>query len=254
MIPQGGTESIIIEKFLKKGFRFYYYRRNYNVEQKEIPFYNNKYYINNLSFSFNHFLWANHLPSRAWYKREQDSIENASVTLSVNALEIRETNLSEFIDIKDNSITISSIEKSSEKEVEIAFDVLSEAPINKLDTLHFVLSNTRGESWSKEIILEYTAPKEYILNQNYPNPFNPTTTIKYSIPKSVETQNLASQQNVSLKLYDILGREVATLVNKNQKAGNYEVVFNASNLTSGTYFYRLVSGEFSKTMKLILLK
>ncbi len=101
---------------------------------------------------------------------------------------------------------------------------------------------------------ENVIPNKYELSQNYPNPFNPATTIRYSIPKFVETQNLASQQRVTLKVFDILGREVAALVNKNQKAGNYEVVFNASNLTSGTYFYRIVSGEFSKTMKLVLLK
>ncbi len=95
-------------------------------------------------------------------------------------------------------------------------------------------------------------PTEFSLSQNYPNPFNPTTTIKYSIP--VETRRGVLLQNVSLKMYDILGREVATLVNKQQKAGNYEFVFNASNLTSGTYFYRLTAGDFSKTMKLILLK
>ncbi len=179
------------------------------------------------------------------------TIENSSTLLSTSALGIAETNLSEFIDIKDNLINVSSIEKSSEKEVEIEFDVLTDAPINKLDTLHFVLSNVKGESWSKEIILEYTPPKEFVLNQNYPNPFNPTTTIKYSIP---EIATLNATTVVSLKIYDILGQEVATLVNKNQKAGNYEVVFNASNLTSGTYFYRITAGDFSKTMKLILLK
>ncbi len=187
------------------------------------------------------------------------TIENTSASLSVNALEIVETNLSEFIDIKDNAITISNINKSSEKEVEIDFDILSEAPINKMDTLKFVLSNERGNSWSKEIILEYIPPKEYALFQNYPNPFNPSTTIKYSIP--VDTRRGVSSTNVSLIIYDILGREVATLVNQKQQPGNYEVVFNASHLASGTYFYRLVSGtstgsatDFSKTKKFVLLK
>lgn len=184
------------------------------------------------------------------------TIENTSASLSVNALEIEETNQSEFIDIKDNGITISSIAKSSSKEVEIEFDILSEAPINELDTLKFVLSNDKGESWSKEIVLEYTPPKDYTLLQNYPNPFNPSTTIRYSIP--VDTRRGVSTTNVSLIIYDILGREVATLVNQKQKPGNYEVVFSASSvnrrIASGTYFYRLVSGDFSKTMKLLLLK
>ncbi len=119
-------------------------------------------------------------------------------------------------------------------------------------------------------------PTEFSLLQNYPNPFNPTTVIRYSIPNNTVIANpvsrgrsnlskIATSSNktwtphndnyhVSLKVYDILGREVATLVNKNQKAGNYEVVFNALNLTSGTYFYRINAGDFSKTMKLIILK
>ena len=69
-------------------------------------------------------------------------------------------------------------------------------------------------------------PTEFSLSQNYPNPFNPSTTIKYSIP--VETRRGVSPQNVSLKIFDIHGREVATLVNKNQKAGNYEIHFDTS--------------------------
>ncbi|MCF6268509.1 MAG: T9SS type A sorting domain-containing protein [Melioribacteraceae bacterium] len=99
-------------------------------------------------------------------------------------------------------------------------------------------------------------PTEFRLSQNYPNPFNPSTTIKYSIP-SVQTPLLGGVGGglVTLKIYDILGREVATLVNKEQKAGNYEVQFSTtSGLTSGIYFYRLQSGDFAATKKLILLK
>ena len=85
----------------------------------------------------------------------------------------------------------------------------------------------------------------YSLGQNYPNPFNPTTVISYSIEKSGLVQ---------LKVYDILGNEVAELVNKKQEAGNYTLHFNASNLPSGIYFYTLTSGRFAETKKLLLLK
>ncbi len=95
-------------------------------------------------------------------------------------------------------------------------------------------------------------PTEYSLSQNYPNPFNPSTTIKYSIP--VGTNRNLSSTNVKLIVYDILGREVTTLVNKQQSAGNYEVNFDASRLTSGIYFYKLTSGAFNTTKKLMLLK
>jgi len=92
---------------------------------------------------------------------------------------------------------------------------------------------------------------KFSLSQNYPNPFNPSTTIKYSIPRSTEFNSVAQ---TTLKIYDILGREVATLVNKQQQAGNYEVNFNANNLSSGIYFYKLQSGSFVESKKMILLK
>jgi photosystem II stability/assembly factor-like uncharacterized protein len=88
-------------------------------------------------------------------------------------------------------------------------------------------------------------PNEFSLRQNYPNPFNPTTTINYSIPKS---------SSVSIKVYDLLGREISTLVNENKPVGNYSVQFNASKLVSGVYFYRMHAGDFVQTKKLILLK
>ena len=93
---------------------------------------------------------------------------------------------------------------------------------------------------------------KFELSQNYPNPFNPSTTIKYSIP-IVETMH-ATSQLVTLKVYDILGREVATLVNTQQIAGNYEVTFDATNLVSGIYFYKLQSGSFFESKKMLLLK
>ncbi len=93
-------------------------------------------------------------------------------------------------------------------------------------------------------------PKRFLLKQNFPNPFNPTTTIKYIIP------NVAADfsQRITLKVYDILGKEVTTLVNKDQAAGTYTVHFNADGLQSGVYYYRLNTLQFSETKKLIVLK
>ncbi len=95
------------------------------------------------------------------------------------------------------------------------------------------------------------SPIRFSLSQNYPNPFNPSTTIRYSIPGVVGTLSATS---VQLKIYNTLGQEVAILVNKIERAGNYEVQFDASNLTSGIYFYKLQSGSFEVTKKLLLLK
>jgi len=101
------------------------------------------------------------------------------------------------------------------------------------------------ESQSLNIVTEYS------LKQNYPNPFNPSTTIKYSIPTSVGKGHASS---VRLSIYDVLGREVVTLINEQQPSGNYEVIFNASNLSSGIYYYQLKSGDFIKTKKMVLLR
>lgn len=86
---------------------------------------------------------------------------------------------------------------------------------------------------------------DYSLSQNYPNPFNPATKISYSIPKSGV---------VSIKVFDILGKEVTTLVNEFKNAGKYEALFNGSNFSSGVYFYRLESGDFVDTKKMFLVK
>ena len=100
------------------------------------------------------------------------------------------------------------------------------------------------EKWMLEI------PKQFELYQNFPNPFNPTTKIKYSIP-SVETRHASS---VQLKVYDVLGREVQTLINEVKQPGEYKIEFNATTLPSGVYFYRLRAGEYISTKKMILIK
>lgn len=88
-------------------------------------------------------------------------------------------------------------------------------------------------------------PEEYVLSQNYPNPFNPTTKITYSIPE---------EGYVNLTVYNVLGKQVETLVSENKTAGTYEVTFDASKLSSGVYFYKLNSGRNVITKKMLLVK
>ncbi|MBE0538400.1 MAG: T9SS type A sorting domain-containing protein [Ignavibacterium sp.] len=99
-------------------------------------------------------------------------------------------------------------------------------------------------SKSIEVIVDIT-PTEFALNQNYPNPFNPSTTIKYSI---------SSSEFVSIKVYDVIGNEIAKLVDVKQDAGKYEVSFDASTLSSGVYLYKIQAGSFVQTKKMILMK
>jgi hypothetical protein len=100
-------------------------------------------------------------------------------------------------------------------------------------------------NYSNVVNINYNVPREFVLNQNFPNPFNPSTRITYFVPK---------ESFVSIKVYDFLGREVKTLVNNFQTTGSYETVFDASDLPSGTYFYTLVTDNYSSTKKMLLLK
>ncbi|OGU68636.1 MAG: hypothetical protein A2W30_03865 [Ignavibacteria bacterium RBG_16_36_9] len=123
-------------------------------------------------------------------------------------------------------------------------------------------SSNRRDGWYLDDIgiFIYTIPTDILnvaeplykfsLEQNYPNPFNPSTKIKYTIP----TVGTSLMKFVQLKVYDVLGNEVATLVNEEKPAGSYEVDFNVSGLSSGIYFYKLQSGGFIETKKMLLMK
>ncbi|MCL6099388.1 MAG: T9SS type A sorting domain-containing protein [Bacteroidetes bacterium] len=117
----------------------------------------------------------------------------------------------------------------------------------------YLFAGTSGGGIWKRLVSEMitstensrSLPSHFSIEQNYPNPFNPNTTINYSIPK---------ESFVTIEVYDVLGREVKTIVNENKQVGNYRVEFNASNLVSGIYFYRIQAGNFTETKKLILMK
>jgi hypothetical protein len=104
----------------------------------------------------------------------------------------------------------------------------------------------------------FATVEDFSLSQNYPNPFNPNTKIKYTIPippvSSPLVKGRTKEGFVTLKVYDILGREVATLVNEEEPAGEYEIEFNATILPSGIYFYQIKAGNFVETKKMVLLK
>ncbi|OGU64028.1 MAG: hypothetical protein A2W30_10195 [Ignavibacteria bacterium RBG_16_36_9] len=143
-----------------------------------------------------------------------------------------------------------------EKDFVIQTEVMSQQRLNQYG-LQSLDTGTASDHFPKvsDISFDFTTDVEndvesfaFKLEQNYPNPFNPNTVIRYSIsPEDVG-------QFVSLKVYDILGNEVATLVNEEKSAGSYEVKFNASTLSSGIYFYRLTIGSFSSAKKMIYLR
>jgi len=110
---------------------------------------------------------------------------------------------------------------------------------------HITILNNNTIISGVEIKKPFSTPDHFILEQNYPNPFNPTTTIKYSIH---------SAGFVKLVIYNAIGEEIKTLVNEQKSAGTYEVFFDAEDLTSGIYFYKIDAGEFSATRKMVILK
>jgi len=110
---------------------------------------------------------------------------------------------------------------------------------------HIILKTTSGGEPIGIEPISFEIPKEYLLSQNYPNPFNPITNIGFQI---------ADFGFVSLKVYDVTGREVATVVSEKLAVGKYEINWNASGLGSGVYLYQLQTGKYTQTRKLILLR
>ena len=160
--------------------------------------------------------------------------------------------LKEFLEFDVNSLIPFFINnglkpdfKGIRKEIDNEYFTIYTKHFSKLN-LGFFTSPTGIDSELNEL------PTEFSLSQNYPNPFNPSTTIKYQI-SAVKNLHAASQ-HVQLKVYDVLGKEVATLVNKAQNPGYYKVNFDANNLTSGIYYYQLKVGSFVETKKMIILK
>ena len=113
-------------------------------------------------------------------------------------------------------------------------DIVSISPDYKINVVSTSVDNINSE-----------IPASFKLFQNYPNPFNPSTIINYSIPKT---------SHIIIKVFDIVGREVVTLINEEKLPGNYNLYFNGSNLPSGIYFYSILAGSYTQTKKMVLIK
>lgn len=126
----------------------------------------------------------------------------------------------------------------------IGVDIIHEQPADPYGLIGAIIN---GKSYGEILSIRSNNNKEssFILNQNYPNPFNPKTTISYSIPRP---------GFVSMKVYNVLGQEITSLVSEEYHLGNYTVEWNASTFSNGLYFYRLQTNDFSETKKMVLLK
>jgi len=150
-----------------------------------------------------------------------------------------------WISFEKSESLLSEIDINDEAPALFEFSVDKNAPVGEEGRIIFAIKSPAGDKWRKEIKVEVSTPTTYELSQNYPNPFNPTTKVEFIIP---------NDERVTLKVYDILGREVKTLLNEFRKAGHHEIEFNASQLASGMYVYRMTSGSFSQIRKMMLVK
>jgi hypothetical protein len=129
------------------------------------------------------------------------------------------------------------LKPKEEQVASFSFSVEKTAELNKEQTLSFTITDKSGQVWTKEIKIRVTPPMNFELFQNYPNPFNPTTMIEYQLPGA------GIRYTVSLRIYDVLGREVADLVNEQQESGFYQKTFDAHQYASGMYVYRLIATD-----------
>ena len=233
---------------------------NYIIQGLDIG---KRYYINVTNYDID--------GNESWYAQEVTAILNFNpnspqLFSPSNNSSIADTLIPDFVWLSVMDVDSYSLQLS----IDNFFDSLLVNADNLVDTLYTLLNelptaqyfwrvrakNIIGYSnWSEPfsftvesttgIINEHLISKQYSLAQNFPNPFNPNTAIKYAIPKT---------SIVTLKVYDLLGKEIATLINEEKPIGDYEIDFDGSNLSSGIYFYRIQTGKFTDTKKLILIK
>jgi hypothetical protein len=164
---------------------------------------------------------------------------------SATGVKVEGVNTPPWVHFTPEMQTIQAIDAKAEKEVTFAFSVDKTAPVKKDQTFTFKITSSTGEQWTKQINIAIAAPDKFELFQNYPNPFNPSTKIEYQLP---------SDGIVSLRIYNMLGQEVSTLVNEQQESGYKSVEWNASQVSSGIYFYRLQCGSYSSMKKMMMVK
>jgi len=172
------------------------------------------------------------------------SVANSSKITAKN-ITVEVVNAPQWMSFTNSKSQIQNLQSNESSTARFTFAVDKSAPVGKEQKLLFVITSPTGENWTKEIAVQVSAPEKFELFQNYPNPFNPSTTIEYTLPKA---------GNITLKIYDAIGKEVAILVNEMQEAGYYSARFDASKLSSGMYIYKLTSDKFNEVKKMSLIK
>lgn len=167
------------------------------------------------------------------------------LTSPLSALSVVVLQRPSWVNIRSAGVDAAALPVDSTGHISVTFDMQQGVQQGELGEVVIALFAGKSPIMQKAISLTVAVPTKYELAQNFPNPFNPSTTIHYQVP---------ADGFITLKVFDLLGREVATLVNEEQKADYYKVTFDASRLASGVYFYRLQAGEFTAVKRLMVLK
>jgi hypothetical protein len=184
------------------------------------------------------------IPFGTRYNSIELTVQNAS-TSEPAGVTVTPQKTPSWLHITPEKIVTKSIKPGGSDSITFTFSIDNTAPVKQTQEIKFVVSSKSGESWTKKMNLTVDAPASYKLYQNYPNPFNPATTISYQLPEDGK---------VSLIIYNILGQQVATLVDEVQNAGYKQVVFNVNKISSGVYFYRLRAGSFTEIKKMLFIR
>ena len=157
------------------------------------------------------------------------TVANSSAIAAYNVT-VEAGNLPSWVLISPNSVNFGQLKPNEEQLALFTFSLDKSAPVKSEQILTFVIINSQGERWTKEIRISVDPPETFELFQNFPNPFNPATTISYQLP---------ADSKILLRVYDLLGREVTTLVDEEKAAGHQQERFDAARFSSGMYVYQL---------------
>jgi hypothetical protein len=177
---------------------------------------------------------------------------NNTTDLTVSDIGVEVTDRPLWLVFTSKSFHLGPLAGKEQKTATLTFSVDKMAPVGQEQSVTVAIKSPSGQTWTKQIRIKVSPPERFELLQNYPNPFNPTTTIDYQLPGA------GSPFNVSVKVYDILGREAASLVGGQQDAGYFQTSFDARRFASGMYIYRLLATDsqnrrhvFQKKMLLV---
>ena len=157
-----------------------------------------------------------------------------TAAIPLTGIKVEATNLPSWLKFAAAEQRIALLKAQQEIPATFTFSVDKTAPVQKSQTLKFVISAPTGEKWVKEITVAVTAPEKFEVFQNYPNPFNPSTTISYQ---------LTTNSKVNLKIFNMLGQEVASLVDGDRLAGYHQEMWDAGRFSSGVYVYQVIASD-----------